>query len=236
MTQLLVSVKNLAEAKMALDLNVDFIDLKNPADGALGALAPDVIEQVVQFVACRKLISATIGNLAMQPESIIQQIQQTERLGVDIVKVGFTNEPLATACIKAIHDAHFKTKIIGVLFADHLPKIELISFFAAAKFHGVMLDTQAKTTKNLFDYMSEKDIEKFILTAKAASILIGLAGKLSFQSVGSALNLAPDFIGVRSAVCRAGVREGTISSLKIKALKKLLQKNNTTHIKITCSS
>ena len=53
-TQLLVSVKNLAEAKIALAADVDIIDLKNPADGALGALSAEDIAQIVQFIAGRK--------------------------------------------------------------------------------------------------------------------------------------------------------------------------------------
>ena len=37
MTQLLVSVKNVEETFIALDAGVDIIDLKDPANGALGA-------------------------------------------------------------------------------------------------------------------------------------------------------------------------------------------------------
>ena len=41
MTQLLISVKNVKETLIALDAGVDIIDLKDPDNGALGALDVD---------------------------------------------------------------------------------------------------------------------------------------------------------------------------------------------------
>ena len=226
MTQLLVSVKNLDEAKIALATNVDIIDLKNPADGALGALEPDVIQQVVSYVAGRKPVSATIGNLPMQAKLIAQKIQQTEYLGVDIIKVGFLDNMQTIDCIDEIHKYKFKTKIMAVIFADQIPSFDLIAKFSAAGFYGVMLDTQSKLTKNLFDYSKQDDVERFVKTAKSASLFVGLAGKLSVNLFNSALDFSPNFIGVRSAICAAEVRESSICREKITLLTSLLHKNN----------
>ncbi|MEX0712176.1 MAG: (5-formylfuran-3-yl)methyl phosphate synthase, partial [Pirellulales bacterium] len=48
MTKLLVSVRSLAEARLALAAGVDLIDLKEPARGSLGALDPAVARQIVR--------------------------------------------------------------------------------------------------------------------------------------------------------------------------------------------
>ena len=45
--RMLVSVRDVAEAQEALRAGVDFIDLKEPAAGALGGLALPVIREVV---------------------------------------------------------------------------------------------------------------------------------------------------------------------------------------------
>ncbi|MBU0772374.1 MAG: hypothetical protein KKE66_13230, partial [Gammaproteobacteria bacterium] len=63
MIRMLASVRDLEEARIVLDAGVDLIDLKQPADGALGALPVDVIRDVVAFVAGRTLTSATAGNI-----------------------------------------------------------------------------------------------------------------------------------------------------------------------------
>ena len=53
MIRMLASVRDLDEARIVFDAGVDLIDLKQPADGALGALPPEVISEVVGFVAIR---------------------------------------------------------------------------------------------------------------------------------------------------------------------------------------
>ena len=78
--------------------------------------------------------------------------------------------------------------------------------------------------------MQEDEVDELIKTAKSASLFVGLAGKLSAESFKLALNFSPNFIGVRSAVCAAEVREGTISDKKITIVKNLLYKNNVTNI------
>ncbi len=229
-TQLLVSVKNLAEAKIALAADVDIIDLKNPADGALGALRDEDIAQIVQFVAGRKPVSATIGNLAMQPELLLEKIQQTQHLNVDIIKIGFHQHTATRDCIAAIGQAQFKTKLVAVLFADELPDTDLIAHLSAANFYGVMLDTQTKGLQALFDYMTKNDIQHFVKLAQAASLLVGLAGKLTKDTINLALNLKPSFIGVRSAVCASEQRQYSIISENIHILKNMLRENNMAQI------
>ena len=221
MTQLLVSIKSIAEAKIALAEKVDIIDLKNPSDGALGALDAKIIKQIVLYVAGRRPVSATIGNLPMQASVIIQKIQQADSLGLDLIKVGFENDLSAIDCINKIAKLKFKTKLVGVLFADQSPNFELIPCFSAAGFHGLMLDTQSKLSINLFECQAEKEIESFVKKAKDASLLVGLAGRLLATNIASAINFSPDFIGVRSAVCHSESRENLLDSKKISIIKAL---------------
>ncbi len=53
MTLFLASVRDTAEAEMAIGAGADIIDLKDPGHGALGALAPDTIAACVRRIAAR---------------------------------------------------------------------------------------------------------------------------------------------------------------------------------------
>ena len=67
MSHMLASVNSLEEALLLQGHNVDIIDLKQPAQGALGALSTAVVADIVAQLKPNAKISATIGDLAMQP-------------------------------------------------------------------------------------------------------------------------------------------------------------------------
>ena len=58
MSQLLISVTSVEEAKLALIHGADIIDLKDPASGALGALPLPIIQAVLALVDGKKPVSA----------------------------------------------------------------------------------------------------------------------------------------------------------------------------------
>jgi len=109
MTGMLASVSNLNEAKIALQENVDIIDLKDPAQGALGAVSTDIAREVVKFVSGQCLVSATIGDLPMHATLIGKAISTMASTGVDIIKVGvfdeLTDEVIASLKEQAINGA-----------------------------------------------------------------------------------------------------------------------------------
>ena len=63
MTGMLASVTDDLECEMAITAGVDIIDLKDPANGALGALPPHRISSIVSQLAGRRPVSATLGDL-----------------------------------------------------------------------------------------------------------------------------------------------------------------------------
>ena len=70
MTGMLASVNSLDEVRLILDTSVDIIDLKNPEQGALGALSTELVNEIVRVVNQKKPVSATVGDLPMQPEPV----------------------------------------------------------------------------------------------------------------------------------------------------------------------
>ena len=88
MTLFLASVRDEAEAETALLARADIIDLKDPAQGALGALDLDTTRRIVSVVAGRVPVSATIGDLPMHRSPIHHTVLQHAACGVDYVKFG----------------------------------------------------------------------------------------------------------------------------------------------------
>ena len=89
MTGMLASVNCVAEALLVLEAGVDIIDLKQPALGALGALDIIVVQEIVTEVNQRCPVSATIGDLPMQPQVVFNAVKAMAETGVDYVKIGF---------------------------------------------------------------------------------------------------------------------------------------------------
>ncbi|MGC2011909.1 MAG: (5-formylfuran-3-yl)methyl phosphate synthase, partial [Pseudolabrys sp.] len=88
MTLLLASVTGSREAELAVTHGADIIDLKDPSQGALGALELSVVCDAVSTIAGRRPTSAVIGDLPMEPGAIAAAVAATAKTGVDFVKVG----------------------------------------------------------------------------------------------------------------------------------------------------
>ena len=88
MTGMLASVENLAEVRQVLESGVDIIDLKSPSDGSLGALPLETVTEIVQAIGGLRPLSATIGDLAMEPQQVFEAVEAMSGTGVDYVKIG----------------------------------------------------------------------------------------------------------------------------------------------------
>jgi uncharacterized protein (UPF0264 family) len=225
--KLLASVTSSQEALWALEAGVDIIDLKNPAEGALGALPLAVITEVVQNIRGRAPVSATIGDLPMNPELIADAIVNTAKAGVDIVKVGFFPSADSVACIEAIKPLISKgIKVVAVLFADGEIELRLLPVLSAAGFFGVMLDTAHKNGLSLLDNQPFETIYAFIAHAKTLGLETGLAGSLRLEHIAQLRLAKPGYMGFRGALCINFERNATLVKSKIFELSVVLQKNN----------
>jgi uncharacterized protein (UPF0264 family) len=225
MSAFLASVRSLEEAKIALEY-ADIIDLKEPSNGALGALPLEIIESIVHFVDGRKLVSATVGDSPMSPQALVQLVEATVAAGVDIVKVGFYvfNKAYVAALEPLIKR---NTKLVAVLFADTQVDVEAIPKLALAGFYGVMLDTSQKQGASLSDYMTFDLLESFVGQAHSHHLMAGLAGSLRAEHIEKLAPFAADFLGFRGALCGENQRQGVLELNKILNVKKLLQKHHT---------
>lgn len=202
MTFMLASVNSLDEAVMALDAQVDIIDLKQPASGALGALDVQTVKRICSYCNGQRPVSATVGDLPMQPELIADAVGAMAETGVDFIKIGFFSGGDWSG---TLHKLSLLTRkypaLIAVLFADTDPDPDLVDAFQAAGFRGVMLDTMDKANGSLTDIMTPAKIEDFVLKAKSRQMLCGLAGSLRLKDIPQLIAHHPDYLGFRGALC-----------------------------------
>jgi (5-formylfuran-3-yl)methyl phosphate synthase len=222
-TKLLASVMNLEEAKIALDGGADIIDLKNPLAGALGALPLDDIRAIVKMINKQRPVSATIGDLPMEPNIICTAVEATARTGVDYIKIGFFKSDNLRDCISALSPLAQQHKLIAVLFADQQPDFSLLEDLSEAGFHGVMLDTADKQNGSLRVHIQLIDLIDFILTSRKHNLLCGLAGSLHISDIKELFKHKPDYLGFRGALCDGSLREQKMCVEKLREVNSVFE-------------
>lgn len=220
MTGMLASVENLAEARCVLATGADIIDLKAPALGALGALPTERVAEIVAALGGQKPISATIGDLPLEPLSVAAAVDAMAATGVDFVKIGLFPGGQWKETVAALEPAAWRgLKLVAVLFGDHRPDLGQVEILAEAGFAGVMLDTQDKARGPLPQVCELEYLRDFVAEAKAHRLLSGLAGSLRLTDIPFLLNLRPDYLGFRGALCERMMRTSALDADAVRAVR-----------------
>ncbi len=226
MKKLLVSVKNADEAMLALSCGADFIDLKDPSVGALGALDIKETQHIVHMVGGRVLISATVGERHTMPDDMMDAITQRISAGVDIIKISVADMMHHGDFIEKISDKFSKkTKLVAVFFADTGMDFDLLPQLSSAGFYGVMLDTQNKQN-GLLQVKSINDLQRFVVCCEVNRLKSGLAGSLQLQDIDVLEEINATYIGFRGGLCDNCKRDDRLSRIKVEFAKQLLHKHN----------
>jgi uncharacterized protein (UPF0264 family) len=226
MTGMLASVNSLEEAVLVLNENVDIIDLKQPALGALGALDTGLVKAIVTQIDGRCPVSATIGDLPMIPDMVYSAVKAMSDTGVDFVKIGFfpdddgpgTLDKLATLASQNLKPIN----LIAVLFADTQPDFAIIAALKTACFKGVMLDTMHKKNGSLTQVMSKAKLEEFVRLARTHQLICGLAGSLRLEDIAELMTYQPDYLGFRGALCQDHNRTAHLDKQSIFQIKQAI--------------
>lgn len=222
MTGMLASVGNLQEAKMIFQEQADIIDLKNPADGALGRLPTLEIRTIVDFIGGRCPVSATIGDLPMDGQLISDAVQEIAETKVNFVKIGLMANGSEQKVIQKLSASATATRLIAVLFADQKPDFNIIGHLKNVGFNGVMLDTFDKSKGSLTKVMDHASLSRFVNLARENHLICGLAGSLALTDITGLLTISPDYLGFRGALCRQSNRINAIDIAQVRAIKRLM--------------
>lgn len=221
---LLASVADLEEAETALEGGVELLDLKDPQRGTLGAWSLPQLAAAVARFAGRVPLSATTGDLPMDPELIRAAAERVAATGVDVVKIGFFAEAHRAEVLAALAPlAQRGVRLVAVLMADRRPDLSDLRPFARAGLFGVMLDTADKRAGGLRAHLCEMTLARFVKAARSAGLVCGLAGSLGLADIAPLARLAPDYLGFRGALC-AGARTGRLDPAALARLRTTLNR------------
>ena len=231
--RLLVSVVSADEVEAALAGGADIVDVKNPAEGSLGAPVPSLLRAVRSRVASPAEVSVALGDAPHLPGTMALAAAGAAACGADFLKIGLFGSArpeqaleLLAAVRRAAVDVNPSTRLMAAAYADAsrvgaLAPAELPSIARQAGFHGVMLDTAVKDGVSTFTVMGEEGVADFFAVAHALGLVTALAGALGADDLGRAQRLGADIVGVRGSACEGG-RRGTVSAARVRALRAAL--------------
>ncbi|MCE9548632.1 MAG: (5-formylfuran-3-yl)methyl phosphate synthase [Planctomycetia bacterium] len=216
MPQLVISVRNVAEALLACQAGADLIDIKEPSRGSLGAPAAATIREIVRAVCGQVPISVALGELLDQNTGQEYDLDSGVLHGVRYVKLG-----LAGCAARSDWFGQWQVTIdrlpddvepVAVVYADansRAPSVDAILAAAVSVAAPIVLvDTFEKWAGNLLAHWSLARTGDFVTNAHELGLQVALAGSLDLAAIGQLLPIGPDFIAVRGAVCSGSRQEG----------------------------
>ncbi len=221
MTLMLASVLSHVEAEIVLSQGADIIDCKDPARGALGALAVEEVRRIVKLVDGRRPVSA-VAELHHDVRLARKAIEDMAAAGADFVKFALPITPDAEEIIDEVAPLAHRINLVAVLFADLGPDFAVLDSLARAGFYGAMLDTAHKGKGRLINYMGVGQLSDFVRQCRERSLKAGLAGSLEAPDVPRLLVLRPDILGFRGALCEKGERRQSISPQAVTLIRDLM--------------
>jgi uncharacterized protein (UPF0264 family) len=234
--QLLVSVRDAREARIAAECGADIVDAKDPRAGALGGVGPRVLEHIVAAVNDRCPVSAAIGDVGDQA---LVNAAQASAAGAIFVKVGCEQLDadasialwLARAAdvVRSACDHSGRCRVVLAAYADRVAADDasrFVDFAARGGAAGILVDTMNKSGPSLFGVMAPEVVAHWVERAHEADLQLALAGGLAARDIEMASALGADIVGVRGAVCVGG-RIGRLSGDRVRELATVLRAGRT---------
>lgn len=209
MTLLLVSVRSVEEAAIALRNGTDILDVKEPQRGSLGRADDELLLAVEKYAANRVPVTAALGEVSQNPAPPPCGFGGLVKVGLFHSKVRLIKNWLA--------DWPLQERTVPVAYADYLragsPLPEAVLDLAASyDLFGVVVDTWHKDGTRLLDWLSPGRLRFLIQKAHRLGLFIALAGSLRLDDVPTLLRLEPDILGFRAAACVLGQRGLTMDA------------------------
>jgi len=236
--KLLVSVVDEAEALEVISAGTSILlDIKNPAEGSLGANFPWVIKRVREVVPREVEVSATLGDAPFKPGTVALAALGAAVSGVDYVKVGLYGVSrfedavyLSRSVVRAVKEFDSRVRVVIAGYAD-AERVGAIDPFLVpmvveeAEADVAMVDTAIKDGTRLVNLWGEEGMKSFVSLAKDRGLSVALAGSLRKEDLPLIAKAGADIVGVRGAACDGGDRlRGRITSSKVKELIDIIKK------------
>ncbi len=223
---LLVSVATADDARAAVDGGADIVDAKDPGAGALGAVTLERLREIREAVAGARPLTAALGE-ATNEAALECDARAYAEAGATLIKIGLLGtidvsraESLLSAAVRGVSGT--ACGVVAVAYADAIEAAALspgdvIYVAARAGARGVLIDTMHKHGPGLLGVMSIGNVSSWVTRARAAGLLVAVAGKLTAGDLSVIDRMGADVAGVRGAVC-LGDRAGAVSARLVREL------------------
>jgi uncharacterized protein (UPF0264 family) len=228
-TKLLVSVRSVAEAEAALRGGADWIDLKEPTNGPLGAVDADVARTIVDSVRGRAKVSAAAGELLDWSTAGARKLLQIE--DISQLKLGLSacrDRNWRDAWLTAQREiAAAGKELVSVIYADdfaaHSPApAEVAALAIDAQCRWLLIDTFDKGSGTLLECLAVAELSAMFQRVRRHGVTTAAAGRLTSAAIAELPLDSVDVVAVRSAAC-GGDRAGTVCASHVAALRQQLQ-------------
>lgn len=218
--RLLVSVRSADEAHAAIAGGADIIDVKEPTAGSLGRASSVAMQAVADVVGQSPSIpcSVALGELrdvlVERPEIVIPSAVRWVKLGLS----GCAGQPdwsQRWSDWRATIETPAAWIAVAYVDADRAEAPSVNDVLTAAidtGGAGLLLDTYCKTSGTLLDCMAIPQLRAITQRARFAGLMIAFAGRVQLDDLPTLIELQPDLIAVRSAVCRNHDRTAAVDA------------------------
>ena len=230
---LLVSVRDAAEAVVAVSAGAAIVDVKEPRRGPLGRPPAEIVAAVAVAVEQRAPLTLACGELTAGDE-IAAHVADVLRLlppGVrppNAVKAGPAglSLPAWRHAFGRLRDGlPSGIEAVAVAYADWRraespPPEALLAEAIAMNAAALLIDTFDKQGPGLFATIPMVSVAAWSQAADAAGLPLAVAGRLAAADVAEAFACGARIVGVRSAACDGG-RDGRIADARVRTLARL---------------
>ena len=229
MAQLLVSVRSVAEAESALLGGAGLIDMKEPSRGSLGRVSPEIMQDIIDFVAGRATLSAAMGEL-------LENDERPKVSGLSYAKWGVAGcgrvkdwRSRLKALAQQMQGNTPGSNLVVVAYADWQQAAaptpqQICEFACSGGFRAFLIDTWRKDNKTLLDWLPVSKVADLVNDCRSAGVATALAGRLGTREIGLLHASRPDWFAVRSAVCRKGLRKQAVEQAAVRELAGMLKR------------
>lgn len=243
---LLVSVRNVVEARAAVSGGCDILDVKEPTRGPLGMADVETIGDIAQSRE-RSAESRRRGDTSCFPPLSVALGEEPDWLGdrrMPCLPAGVAFAKLAFAGCRGIRDwasrwlevrkqfehasrfalngqASGLLQWVAVAYADwkaaNAPHPqEIIEAAAETGCSGLLIDTFRKDGRTLLDSLPLSQLRRLTRHVRSSEMMLALAGSLHSNLLPTLVALEPDVLGIRTAACRGGRRFAAVSAPKVR--------------------
>jgi uncharacterized protein (UPF0264 family) len=213
--KLLVSVRNEAEARIAIQAGAAIIDVKEPSRGTLGCADWEDIHRVAAAANLANIpCSAAFGELS-HPLPPLAPSGHIAPLKVTYAKLGLAGARWP------VNDFNAYATIAGASAPS--PELTLRASRSLEEDYGIsiggiLVDTFCKSGPTLAQLGKTSDLRMLRDETSRTQKKLALAGRIHLSDIPLLAGLRPDIFGVRSAACHNSDRESTISAQSIQQL------------------